>query len=121
MRPIPNCKECSIKRVQEWKAEFPERYLAINERRNRRNRERGVAAIGREPIRCDICGESFSGKSGLLGPAFDHNHETGEARGWLYPSCNKAIGALGDNPRLLRAAAEYLESRGHYATKTVLK
>ena len=40
----------------------------------------------------------------------DHNHTTGEVRGLLCDSCNRAIGLLKDDPRLLDRAAEYLRS-----------
>ena len=44
----------------------------------------------------------------------DHNHRTDEVRGLLCKECNSGMGLLGDNPERLRAAARYLESRGHY-------
>jgi hypothetical protein len=40
----------------------------------------------------------------------DHCHRTGRFRGWLCRSHNRALGLLGDDPGMLRAAAEYLEA-----------
>ncbi len=39
----------------------------------------------------------------------DHDHETGEFRGWLCSDCNKGIGSFKDDVNLLAGAAEYLE------------
>jgi hypothetical protein len=39
----------------------------------------------------------------------DHNHTTGKVRGLLCKGCNNAIGETRDNPRILRALADYLE------------
>ena len=51
---------------------------------------------------CAICREA---------PAVhvDHDHATGEVRGMLCFPCNAAIGHLRDDPRVVRAAAAYLE------------
>jgi hypothetical protein len=39
----------------------------------------------------------------------DHDHVTGELRGLLCIPCNFILGLLRDDPRIARAAAEYLE------------
>ena len=38
----------------------------------------------------------------------DHDHETGELRGWLCDYCNRGIGALGDDIEGLEEAIKYL-------------
>jgi len=48
------------------------------------------------------------------GTHFDHNHETGEFRGWLCNNCNSALGLLGDNPDIVKRAYYYLKKRGAY-------
>ena len=65
---------------------------------------------------CAVCGGSPTGNHKRL--VVDHRHSTGIARGLLCGACNTAIGALGDSPANLRAAADYLErqdngSRNH--------
>lgn len=37
----------------------------------------------------------------------DHNHATGEVRGLLCDSCNRALGFLKDSPEIIRRLAEY--------------
>lgn len=39
----------------------------------------------------------------------DHDHQTGKPRGLLCPSCNSAIGLLGESPERFAAALAYLE------------
>jgi hypothetical protein len=61
----------------------------------------------RQDYKCAICGipdaECYNGLH------LDHNHRTGQIRGFLCLGCNHAIGKMGDNPTLLYKAAEYLE------------
>ena len=46
----------------------------------------------------------------------DHCHHTGNFRGFLCPACNKGMGLLGDDPTLLRTAADYLEASGSFVS-----
>src|ERR1039458_7278057 len=50
---------------------------------------------------CEICS-----KVGLL--HYDHDHKTGEFRGWLCGQCNRGLGEFADNVALLKKAVEYL-------------
>lgn len=50
---------------------------------------------------CEICG-----KVGRL--VWDHDHETGQFRGWLCNSCNMALGLLGDNKQSIERVIVYL-------------
>ena len=59
---------------------------------------------------CAICGqENFPMKdcsSGTL--VVDHKHSTGEVRGLLCHNCNRALGLLKDEPKVLQKAMNYL-------------
>jgi Recombination endonuclease VII len=54
---------------------------------------------------CEICGRPAA----VRGIHADHDHKTLRFRGWLCHNCNRGIGMFGDDPGLLRAAAEYIE------------
>lgn len=40
---------------------------------------------------------------------WDHDHSTGDGRGYICPICNTMLGFARDRPEVLRAAADYLE------------
>ena len=62
------------------------------------------------PAACDVCGSSNSpNRNGKNRMHFDHCHKTGVFRGWICGSCNRIIGLAKDDPRRLRALADYLE------------
>jgi hypothetical protein len=52
---------------------------------------------------CDVCGQKSERPLYL-----DHNHTTGDFRGWLCNHCNLAIGLMDDSPDRLMLAARYL-------------
>ena len=54
---------------------------------------------------CALCGHH------LRSPVIDHSHKTGRVRGVVCRGCNSALGAFGDDPLRLRAAADYVEER----------
>lgn len=60
--------------------------------------------------KCAICGTETSAGKGRF--SVDHDHGTGKIRGLLCNNCNAGIGLLKDDPRVLRYAANYLESHG---------
>jgi hypothetical protein len=66
-----------------------------------------VGVVPKRPSVCDLCGKP-PGKHALH---LDHDHITGEFRGWLCHNCNTGIGKLRDDPVLLEKAALYLRVR----------
>ncbi len=62
----------------------------------------GVCAVCNKPPEC---GPHSSSRQLQL----DHCHGTGAIRGMLCTHCNRALGLFKDDPRVLRAAADYLE------------
>lgn len=42
---------------------------------------------------------------------WDHDHATGETRGWICNCCNRALGQLGDTFQAVLRAAEYLRPK----------
>jgi hypothetical protein len=134
------CKECKAEQHRRWRARNPEhvkewhrQYNQTAERKkahadrerhryqsnpgpilsDRRLRLYGVtrdeynALLEKQCGVCAICGNSC--KSGrALG--IDHNHVTGQIRGLLCGICNRAIGYLQDDPKLVQSALEYLLS-----------
>jgi Recombination endonuclease VII len=58
--------------------------------------------------KCAICrNDKINGFGSRL--AVDHDAETGKVRGILCGNCNRGIGALKHDVKILRAAIEYLE------------
>jgi hypothetical protein len=55
--------------------------------------------------RCAICRRATGATKKL---AVDHDHATGEVRGLLCSSCNRAIGHLRDDPEAFMRAQIYL-------------
>jgi Recombination endonuclease VII len=82
-----------------WKEKNPERRAAIKRRSDRRRAgvKNPTGEIKYGP--CEIC-------QVVTSLQYDHDHITGEFRGWLCGPCNKALGVL---EKHLDAAKRYLE------------
>jgi hypothetical protein len=101
------CRACNRRHCQDQYSKHHKRYAA----RNHSNRygmlpgeyDTRLAAQGGV---CAVCGEPPQGKRRL---AVDHDPVTRRVRGLLCSRCNTGLGQMRDDPRLLRAAAEYLE------------
>ena len=63
-----------------------------------------------QSCKCSICKKSIE----LSDSAIDHNHETGEFRGVLCKTCNRALGLFKDNTEILMSAYQYLKKNGSY-------
>ncbi len=59
---------------------------------------------------CPICEDPIKAEDS----AIDHNHSTGEVRGILCKTCNRALGLLKDDPKVLGRAKKYLKTKGYY-------
>ena len=63
------------------------------------------------PLVCDCCGKSplapYRSQHRKL--CLDHNHKTGEFRGWICDSCNVAISRAGDTIEGVKKLLTYLE------------
>ena len=90
----PSCRDCrkikngkSISRVDrtEWEKKKPK--------------------LG-EIFICPICQKSSIG--GVSKHVLDHNHHTGEVRGYLCESCNTGIGRFDDDKELVKNAIDWL-------------
>jgi len=53
------------------------------------------------PDYCQLCGADTK-------LCLDHNHKTGEFRGWICTTCNSGLGKFGDSVERLQAAIDYL-------------
>ncbi len=53
---------------------------------------------------CDVCNHPL----GRLEICLDHNHNTGNFRGWICKTCNLGLGYFNDSPNLLNRAIQYL-------------
>jgi hypothetical protein len=63
--------------------------------------------------KCPIClksEEECAGRGGKRSTSWvcDHNHDTGEFRGWICHDCNRGIGQLGDDTERMERAIKYL-------------
>lgn len=70
------------------------------------DKQGGVCAICHRPERAKM----KNGKRLRL--AVDHDHNTGKIRGLLCGPCNRSLGAVGENIKILKATISYLE---HYS------
>jgi len=64
--------------------------------------------VARQRNRCAICRRKRPASDGREW-SIDHDHVTGQVRGLLCNDCNRAIGLLSDDPKILRAATQYVE------------
>jgi len=71
----------------------------------------GLERLADQGFACAVCLVPFDSPSSVR---FDHNHATGAFRGFLCGACNTGLGFLRDNPRIIAAALDYLNDRGHY-------
>ena len=91
LKPINSCKECDEK---------PKKQLAL------------LKKYTPKPDSDHVCPLCLRGADvlGYTSPfVLEHNHITGEFRGWVCHDCNTAMSRVRDDPDTLRRMAEYLE------------
>lgn len=117
------CRGCSNERSAKWQRENKERASASDKRWRLANRARrlnlqylkryGVTAADKQALlakqrsKCAICRIATPTKGGWH---LDHDHKTKEIRGVLCGRCNWMIGHARESPKVLLAAAKYLQA-----------
>ena len=107
------CKACEYKKGRARYAADPEKHTD----RQYKLRYGTEATIYRELFEeqggvCAACGrpERYKTKAGrVMRLSLDHDHSTGEIRGLLCHSCNRALGHLEENPVLIACLLTYAQ------------
>ena len=58
---------------------------------------------------CEVCGDSLVNPDSKQNFHIDHDHDTGEVRGFLCTHCNRLLGSAKYNVLTLQGAIRYLE------------
>ena len=101
-----SCRSCAKKHVRKYN--LPSKYGITLEKYD--------SLLAEQLSKCAICEKQLVDGSDNYDkrPVIDHNHKTGEVRGILCKSCNRALGLLGDNPDTMFRGFTYLQDKGHY-------
>jgi hypothetical protein len=100
------CRECFKKRVTKSRKLKNMSKLPKTKNSLKMSQEYFENQIRIQGYKCAICKIEFTTK---LKPCVDHCHKTGNYRGILCSSCNKALGFLNDNISSLKRAIKYLK------------
>lgn len=107
-QPQRVCHDCRAAYMREYNARNRER---INESVQLRGRgitkEEYNARLAAQGGACALCQKPWDRRLEI-----DHSHVTERVRGLLCGPCNRAIAFLHDDPKVLRRAADYVESEG---------
>lgn len=91
----PSCKSCRKKK--DGKKIPSEQILEWGKRKPSKN----------EIFECPICNKKSI--VGISKHVLDHNHQTGDVRGYICESCNTGIGRFDDDIEILKNAIKWLE------------
>lgn len=92
------CKECRV-RKKPLKANIRKEYEKNNPKQS----------IGEE-FCCPICKVKFL-RQYTNDVVLDHDHSTGEARGYICRNCNSGMGQMEDSPQILMRATKWLQKK----------
>lgn len=93
------CDHCGPVRVSFGKCINKKNELS---RQTKYRKKYGIEIKDMQIGNCGICG-------GNTRIAYDHDHKTGEFRGWLCIKCNTALGLVNDDVEILQKLIDYLE------------
>lgn len=109
----PDCRDCHNKNWEYYKqiAQPLQRDNHIK-RSYGLTREEYQSLFDKQQGLCASCGlpQAVSHYGKMLPLAVDHDHKTGEVRGLLCISCNRALGYLFDDPERIEALLRYARS-----------
>lgn len=89
-----------------WDKQRYGRNRLAQQERSRHRMRRGLPTPTRKcPQNCELCGGSPKKRALSL----DHDHKTGQFRGWLCGSCNMILGRFGDDVAGLLRAVQYIQ------------
>lgn len=112
------CKSCDSKSRKKWKETNPERSYQSQRERNLKHKYGITLAeykcmLDKQHGCCAICAvkenNASFGVNKTLNFAVDHCHTTGKVRGLLCNQCNRALGMLNDDIKLVIKALDYLQ------------
>ena len=114
------CKDCHYNNNKDWRLDNPgtvRQYRAKDKwTLKKRCARHGItpeefwSMYEEQDGTCPVCDKAIEAEDS----AIDHNHKTGEVRGILCKSCNRALGLLGDSPDTMFRGFTYLQDKGHY-------
>jgi hypothetical protein len=116
-RNTPTFKRARQEYYRNNKAQFQADSLRARQERRRQAKIHGVTPARLKMLLdmqggvCAIC--SLPPRRRAL--SVDHDHRTGEVRGFLCGPCNGALGLFRDSPELLNHAIDYLTGKGDHA------
>jgi len=99
---------------EKWKKTDPERYKRYVRNCNFK-RKYGISVeeydskLAKQGDYCAACETETPGNRGFF---LDHDHKTGDLREFICQSCNTALGAVRDDPEVLRKLIDYLRRHG---------
>lgn len=73
-----------------------------------------------KPESCELCNRTPKESEGQRGLHLDHDHATGEFRGWLCGQCNTSLGKLGDSVEGILRTLKYLQTNSAPSVRPVL-